>query len=429
MKVIHLTAHLGGGVGRALCGLIANTHRSNEGVERLLVSLEAPENPYFYDLIKQHGCDIIVSPGPDQLHDLVETSDIVQLEWWNHPDTIKGLCGLDHAAMRLVVWCHISGLYNPIIPQALIKAASRFVLTSPCSLGAEEVKSLPPQHLQAVDIIHSCGGVEHLPLPNRTSLQPLCVGYFGSLNFAKLHPEYVDFLTGVKTFGFSVKMIGEAANKDILEKQCRKAGCAGILEFHGYDSAIAGALENINVLAYLLNPLHYGTTENALLEAMAMGIVPIVLNNPAERCIVEDRRNGLIVKSKEDFFHAINWLYQNPDKRVAMGRQAAESVRQKYSGSETAASFNAIYSEVISSEKKKIPFKKIFGNTPDDWFLSCQSPLTVFGEDPDLNRPVDPIALYGLTEQTKGTVFHFQKKFPHNAKLNLWAARLRSQIP
>ena len=134
------------------------------------------------------------------------------------------------------------------------------------------------------------------------------MGYFGSLNFAKLHPHYVDFLAAVDKPGLTVRLIGDLTNRDILERQSALIGREGMFEFRGYSTDIAAELKAINVLAYLLNPEHYGTTENALLEAMAVGIVPIVLDNPAERHIIEDNRTGLIVSTPSEFSKAVYWL-------------------------------------------------------------------------------------------------------------------------
>ena len=82
---------------------------------------------------------------------------------------------------------------------------------------------------------------------------------------------------------FKVRLIGDLLNREILEKQSDAPVGAGMLDFRGYTTDVASELRAINVMAYLLNPQHYGTAENALLEAMTMGIVPVVLDNPAER--------------------------------------------------------------------------------------------------------------------------------------------------
>lgn len=425
IKILHITAHLGGGVGKALSGLVIQSASSGSDINHTIVTLEEQEKPQFIELIKSCGCEVIACPTTKRLNELIEASDIVQLEWWNHPVTIKTLCNQSLPAMRLLVWCHVSGLYNPIIPNGLIYAAQRFLFTSPCSLEAKEVLNLPCDVTERIGVVSSSGGFEGLPWPkeNRDSL---AVGYIGSLNFVKLHPRYVDFLSAVNIPEFKVRLIGDVTNKDILEQQCVQSGRPGILEFRGYTRDVASELASINVLAYLLNPEHYGTTENALLEAMAMGIVPIVLDNPAERRIVDDSNTGLIVRSPDEFAEAIKWLSGNPADRQRMGSQAAKSVRERFSAEKMEAALNGHYQSMLSMEKREIVFTEIFGAGPAEWFLSCQRDRAIFAEDGSINLDKGNRLGYGLFEQTKGTVFHFHKYFPGNRRLEKWSKKLLS---
>ena len=356
MKVLHLTAHLGGGVGKALSGLIAQASASKSRVRHLIVCLEEPEKSQFIDLIRSYGNEVIVRPRMVSLEKLIRDSDIVQLEWWNHPATIKYLCSLSLPPIRLITWSHISGLHNPIIPQRLILASHRFLFTSQCSYESKEVMSLTPEFGDRLGVVSSSGGFSGLPEARAKANESIAVGYIGSLNFAKLHPRYVDYLAAVEIPGFRVRIIGDSTNQDVLNQQCENLCKTGMLEFRGYTTDIASELASINVLAYLLNPEHYGTNENALLEAMAMGIVPIVLNNPAERQIVDDHNTGLIVRSPVEFAEAIQWLSNNPDDRQRLGSQAAKSVRERFSVKKVEASLNLHYQEILSMEKREIVF-------------------------------------------------------------------------
>ena len=425
MQVLHLTAHIGGGVGKALSGLIAQVSISGSGVKHLIVSLEEPEKSQFVDLVRGYGCKVIVRPNMDSLDKLIRDSDIVQLEWWNHPATIKYLCSLSIPPIWLLTWCHTSGLHNPIIPKQLILASHIFLFTSRCSFEANEVKSLVPELGDRLGVVSSSGGFSGLPEVRPEANENISVGYVGSMNFAKLHPHYVNYLAAVELPGFKVKMIGDLINVDVLNKQCDSLGKAGILEFRGYSTDIASELASINVLAYLLNPEHYGTNENALLEAMAMGIVPIVLNNPAELQIVDDHNTGLIVSSPAEFAEAIQWLSNNPDDRQRLGSQAAKSVRERFSAEKMEASLNEHYQAILSMEKRKIVFPEIFGADPAEWFLSCQGDKSIFAEDGSIHLDDNTSLSYGLFEKSKGTVFHFSEYFPDDLKLKLWAKNLK----
>ena len=420
IKVLHLAAHAGGGVGKALSGLAVESAASCPEISHSFVFFEPQEKSQFLELITGCGCKVFVAPQLSDLKRLIEQADIVQLEFWNHPLTIQALCCNDLPAMRLLVWCHSSGLYNPVIPTGLFLAAECFLFTSPCSYDSELVMNLPADVRNRLGVVSSSGGFEGLPWPTE-SPRELSMGYFGSLSFAKLHPRYVDFLAADGTPDLTVRLIGDLTNREILERQAVLAGREGIFEFRGYTANISTELKAINVMSYLLNPEHYGTTENALLEAMAMGIVPIVLDNPAERLIIEDHRTGLIVNTPSEFAAAVNWLSQNPLERHKIGMQAAETVRSKFAVSKMVSSLNDHYKQIRLRNKQDIVFSSIFGAEPADWFLSCQGNQAYFSPTNALKPDTESFSSHALYEESKGTVFHFLKYFPGNKRLTQWA--------
>jgi glycosyltransferase involved in cell wall biosynthesis len=420
ITILHITAHLGGGVGKALSGLLLNTPIGSR-IRHITVCLETPEKNQFLDKITDAGFEVFISPDHAQLVALIEQCDIVQLEWWSHPTTISMLCSVNLPPMRLLAWCHISGLHTYIIPDKLITSAHKFIFTSPCTYKADNIIPLVPEYAELLGVVHSCGGFDGFPVPHQKIGQDVSAGYIGSLNFAKLHPQYVDFLKAVPNPEFKVSMIGDAINRDILESQCKQAGRHGLLEFCGYTADVVTELSKINTLVYLLNPAHYGTSENALLEAMAMGIVPIVLDSPAESHIVEDKKTGLIVKNPAEFADAIQWLSNNPEKRQKIGEQASASVRDRFNISRMVDGLNGYYEDIIKLGKRSISFKEVFGDNPADWFLSCQENPAIFTDDMLI---MDSLSVYGYYEKTKGSVFHFKKSFPENQRLNNWASKL-----
>jgi L-malate glycosyltransferase len=421
--VLHLTAHLGGGVGKALSGLVEASRLEHTDLRHHIVCLEKPEKSLFVDQVVASGCPVTVAPDSCELQRLVAEADIVQLEWWNHPATIAALCRCELPPMRLLVWSHISGLYTPVIPEGLLSAAERFLFTSPCSYQAEAVVRLLPAISERLGVVNSCGGFQGFPEPGTMRKDPVRAGYLGSLNFAKLHPQYVDFLKAVDLSDFRVRLIGDTLNREILERQCELAGKSGLLEFHGYTKDVVSALGSVNTLVYLLNPEHYGTTENALLEAMAMGIVPVVLDNPAERNIVEDGNTGMVVRSPAELADAIRWLSEHPQARHEMGVRAAASVRERFAVSKMATALHGHYRSVMASEKKTTVFSDIFGPTAAEWFLCCQGNSAIFTE---ATTAISAFSRHGLKERTKGSVFHFQQYFPDNERLQQWAAQIEA---
>jgi hypothetical protein len=112
--------------------------------------------------------------------------------------------------------------------------------------------------------------------------------------------------------------------------------------------------------------------------------------------------------------------------RRRIGRQAAESVRARYSSERLVAAFDIHYHEIMAADKRPVAFTDIFGSDPADWFLSCQGEPGIFSEDGAIALEPGRFSIHGLLEPTKGTAQHFQKYFPDNPRLTRWANTLRT---
>jgi len=160
-----------------------------------------------------------------------------------------------------------------------------------------------------------------------------------------------------------------------------------------------------------------------------MGIVPIVLDNPPEKCIVDDYETGFIIENPKEFATIIQWLHDNPKERYRIGLQASKLVREKFSSEKIEFKLNCYYKKVIEMEKQKINFKDIFGNTPNQWFLSCQNDKIkkIFKYNGEIKMSVEPndYSRYMLFEKTKGSVFHFREYYPENSLLKDWSTNLK----
>jgi glycosyltransferase involved in cell wall biosynthesis len=429
-NIIHITPHLGGGVGKALSTLISASTRKNSNTNHKIIILEKPIKDQFVRKIKSLNIEIYVQPDQKTINKLLSECDIVQVEWWNNPAMIEFLClQLSYFQIRLIVWCHISGLYNPIIPTKLIEVSDKFIFTSKCSYQSIEVQKIYKIYPNKLKVITSGSG-EYMDTDLSLSFKDeLRVGYLGSLNFAKLHPDFMSFLIEVNDPNFQINLIGDLVNKEILEFQSFVKKRNNILNFKGYIENIKTELNNINVIAYLLNPYHYGTAENALIECMAMGIVPIVLNNPAESNIVNHLETGIIINNKKEFGEAIKWLKENPKERHRLGLNAASYVVNNYNIENTYSKFKKEYSQLIKKEEKKIiNFNEIFGSDRSNWFLSCQANPEHFNADGSVKIYNDELMNHIIFEETKGSVMHFSNYFNESIKLKEWSKSIRKLI-
>lgn len=428
MHVLHVTAHLGGGVGKVLSRLVEESSRARDGIRHTVACLEALEKTHFADHLSNAGGMLEICPRDDRLRELIGQADIVQVEWWHHPQVARWLCSGVLPTMRLVVWSHVSGLQPPVIPPAFAAAPHRFLFSSPCSWEHPQLAGLDPEARCRIDAVFSSGGFDDLPVPpQRLGQDPLRVGYVGTLNFAKLHPELMDYLAAVNLPGFRLALVGDPTTGEELMAKAAAVGLADRLELRGYRANVGAELARFDVLAYLLNPLHYGTTENALLEAMAMGVVPVVLDNPAERQLVRHGETGLIVDSPAAFAAAMQWLAVHEDERRRLSANAARLTREEFAVSRTAGRLSAHYRAVLNEEKRLYDFRPIFGREPAEWFRACQGAQAwrFPDHDDELSAASFVDNPHFLFEETKSSVLHFHKSFPTDARLERWAKRMR----
>jgi hypothetical protein len=204
--------------------------------------------------------------------------------------------------------------------------------------------------------------------------------------------------------------------------------------FLGYQTDIASILQDMDVMIYLLNPYHYGTAENALIEAMAMGVIPIVLDNPCERHIVCDGVTGFIVRNATELRNRIDYIVDHPEIRKRISENAIKDVRASYTYKKSSQEFELIYQDVMNIEKHKHDFTKVFGTTPVEWFKSFQEYPDAYHEEEDTgniynlpytvtrsgNQYKDAI----MFAETKGSVKHFSKYFPEDKLLQEWSKQL-----
>lgn len=421
MEVLHITAHLGGGVGKVLSRLVDASARRGDGIRHSIACLEAPEKSQFVDHVRAHGGELLICQSSAELAEQVAAADIVQLEWWHHPALAAWLGAGPLPAMRLVVWSHISGLHVPRLPTAFVTMPALFLFTSPCSWSQAALAGLNGDVSLRVDAVFSSGGFDDLPEPPQRPLNgPLRVGYLGTLSFAKLHPRLLDFVAAVNLPNFRLILVGDPTTGVELLNEAQRRGLDSRLAIRGYRTNVAAELAGFDVLAYLLNPLHYGTTENALLEAMSMGVIPIVLNNPAERYLVEHGKTGLVVDSPAEFARVLARLNAQPDLRWRLSRQASQDVRKRFALEHTADCLLRHYQAVMTESKRELDFRPVFGDSPADWFRSCM------GEEAYRFRDDGSVNLEGelphvLFERCKGSVFHYHRQFPGDLRLASWA--------
>lgn len=396
MKILHIVPHLGGGVGKAHAALCA---AMPDDVEQVFLLLEEPRDRRHVDAVLASGAAVRVARSLDDVARRAAAADIVQFEFWNHPRLFECLARTAFPAMRTVFWSHVSGLFNPVIPPGLIAGADRFVFTTEASLALADPSALRRGTVTAIN-----SGFGFTDAPARPQRSQPKAAYLGTVDFVKMHPGFFDVVDGLE-HDVEVAIWG-APSVHVMAAALHMRSPQRV-RFHGHTDRPQEALAAADIFFYPLQPDHYGTAENALIEAMSLGLVPVVLDNPAEAAIVRHNETGLIARSIDECTALLQGLLGSKEERERLSRNAAAAVANSRNPERSAEAFLNLW-RVLLDEAPRVPeFGAAVGGTPAEWYLSTQL------------RPGDtwspPIAPDPQT--SKGTLAHFEHVFDGDASL------------
>lgn len=416
IKVVHITAHLGGGVGKILSS-IAIASKDELEFEHVIIALEKTQTPQFEELCIKNNIKILLVTECDVDY-ILEQADIVQIDWWHHPLTSQFMVKyLGKIKCRLLIWSHISGCSYPNINYKFISFADKFVFTTPFSYenpcwSNEERKKI----IAKSDTVVSSGIDFNKPVKKKNHAA-FNVGYIGFLGYNKTNPNFIKYcenaadipdiqfvVVGDKTYG--EQLIKDAQSSKIIKDK---------MVFKGYSLNVLEDFAEFDVFGYPLNPSHYGTAENVLLEAMAAGVVPVVLNQCTEKYLVQNMKTGIVVDNISEYANALRWLYENPTQRVILGENASKYIIKEYHISSTIKKLNKIYEKVLKINKRLHNTTDILGQTAYDWFKSCY-----IGDQDNIQG--------NAFAETKGSAKHYLKYFREDKRLREVVERNESRL-
>lgn len=430
-RVLHIAPHLGGGVGR----FVTNVFGEDSVFDHRFLLLEKPLDMEILDgsNLDWRCFDQMAEP----IQDCLRRFDIVQIEFWNHPLLYRFLAELETLeGCRIVVFSHVLGLHAPaVISRPVVDLSDRFVVASPAALAADELRNAPV----GVEVIHGLGGCNRTRHVRPLSHSGFNVAYIGTASFLKLHPEFMAVCAAICERNEEVRFLF-CSNDDSSElvHEAEELGIADKFIFRRQVEDIGAVLAQADVFGYPLNPRHYGTGEQAMIEAMGAGLPVVVLDNPTERHLVEDGVTGIRARDPGDYVEAIDFLQRHPGLAKKMGRQARDHALTAFDQAVTRGRFHSVYREVLAVSKKDHLFciprqegleeaalgvRLFLLSQGDEEGQVFQKALGV-GDDAAFWRWKVSRMKEHLVP-SKGTLVHYQQYFPEDEAL----IRLRSFIP
>jgi glycosyltransferase involved in cell wall biosynthesis len=428
-KILHITPHLGGGVGTVVKNWLLEELSDTENEHRI-ISLEVNKNPIDPRLNVLQGMYNEI----EKIMFLINASDIVLIHWWNHPLLFDLIINHTWPDCRIVMWSLASCLFPPYVhSEKLLKFSDRFIFSSPVSYDTQEIKDLPAEQSIKIDVIWAAGDTSRYYGINKKSHEGFQVGtIIGSADYSKLNPAFATLCSKVTNQNIRFTIICSEAFAKQLASDIDKAGITERVELIPFVSDILPYLQTFDVFGYPLQPYHFGTCEVAIGEAMMAGIVPVVLNNPAERYIINHGVDGFIAESIEEYAGYIEYLYQNPDIRKTMAEAAIQSACKKYTLSEVIQKWRKEFKNIMDLPKSIKRWPVSYGlEKPVPGYMVFTEALGRYGKIFE-NKTESQEAIINLFQsnpqwcsENKGGVQQYLRYFTNDCYLREWVGLIK----
>lgn len=141
--------------------------------------------------------------------------------------------------------------------------------------------------------------------------------------------------------------VGEVRDKKV-KKAVERSGQNQRIHFIGFQKDAWSLMNAFSV--FVMPSVEREGFPRAVIEAMAQKVPPIVTNVGGMPEIVTNRVNGLIVppQNPHALAEAIQFMAENPDKRLQMGIAARNTVQEKFSSQQTINQTMEMFENVLS---------------------------------------------------------------------------------
>ena len=379
-KIIHITAHLGGGVGKALSTLILNDKKNKHKV----ICLEKPKIKIFYNKIKSRTK---ITQSKKEILKEIYKNDIIQVEYWPHPLLIKVLLGLKILKKKILFWCHFSGLGHPKFHKKLINSGIKLILTT--NITNEVIKKNFP-------VISSATVLKKI---KKTSAKKKNFFYIGSLHHQKIHQNFAKIISQNINIMENFYIYGEDELINEFEKKFKFNLSKKKIILSGFKKDIQKIYMKYKYLLYLLKKNHYGSAENILIESMGDGIIPIVFNNKVEKKLIKNNYNGFILNNFKDLKNLLLKIKSGKVPYNKISKNCKNFARNNYSIKKMINNFDNQY------DKLKVNTQIVFTD------LFSQNPKKIFELITENKKSKN------LLSNNKSGLNHFLKYFKRNKEL------------
>jgi glycosyltransferase involved in cell wall biosynthesis len=303
-------------------------------------------------LAKESGISFWGTLSFPEILNKVNKYDIVHLHFWNAPKLYSFLYS-DLPPCRLITWFHVAGDSAPqIIIRKLLEFSDIAVPCNPYSYNLELIKKYKSEYKDRCHMVYASPDFARLSGLKRRKTPKFNVGYIGTVDFVKMHPNYVSMSQkiGIDNVEFIVCGVGSAL--PTLQNQVTNFNATNKFKFLGHVEDIKSVIEVFDVYGYPLCEDTYAAAELNLQEVMYAGVPPVVFPYGGVKSLVINNETGLIVHSEFEYQQAIEYLYHNPQERQRLGNNAHDYAVEYFGAENAARQLNPIYDKLLQQPKR-----------------------------------------------------------------------------
>lgn len=422
-----------GGAARTMIATAKHSMKAGD-VRHSLVMLDLQNtDPRAAAFALEEGLHLPTARNREELLQVLESADIVQVNWWQHPEMDEFLRSA-LPPMRLLGWFHCACDQAPqVLTDDLVALFDRIIGGSSYTYFAPALWRLSTEErLRKGGYV--VGGadfsrLEHFQKLPHTGFR---VGYIGTVNPVKMYGRYLEMHQGIEIPGFQAIVCG-GDHHLILKKRAAELGLGELFDFRGYVDDVSSVLAECDAYGYPLCPDTYAASELNLQEVMYAGIPSVVFPHGGLKTLVIHDFNGLVVHTEREYREALRFLAENPAERERLGRNAAYYAREVFGAERNAEKMNDYYRSLMTEPKRTrawrgyaapgVPSRPVQGH---ERFLESlgehtapfQSALTASS----LKEIIEAEAkiLHSSPLMTLGSLLPYCGAFPEDPYLSLW---------
>jgi glycosyltransferase involved in cell wall biosynthesis len=249
---------------------------------------------------------------------------------WPEPGLLKAIFPIVEVSRRAYLWVHQGNLpetFRLLLDDVLRNSSSLIVVHSSFREYEKQLERVSELHnKERVAFIPSFSQVQNIKFQTHELRKDSPVLWMGTLHRGKLHDDFFCFAKAAVGDDRELWIAGSVTEPDWVATSICSQNLVGRVVFLGFITNLTQVFSRCDVYLHILKDHHYGTSENALREAMFAGLVPIVRDQPPENELIRDGANGLIVTNANQVSDRLTSLVDRPGRFKSMSKGAHSTI-------------------------------------------------------------------------------------------------------